>query len=322
MSYKLVHYYDDVLLSRGFIPMDDPNLILPCGQTFKLSKELGEGYYWIYSEKDLFDIKIHNFYFHEDYILECKMPECISISYYQSISGHELSPYRRMNANCIRSYIGGITPYKALIHKKVPIKSIGIEITSVYYKDYLKEKYQSEYINPYTAFSSIEETSNFPEMLLLLNQVADYRGLGLSAKLFYEAKVNEAISLVLERYNKTSKHTKHVRPISDIDKEQIACVTSYIDDHANFNLSLDDLSKIACMGSTKLKQTFKLITGCTITEYIQQKRIEKAEFLLSSTDLTIAQIAQTVGYTNASRFSELFHRNIGILPGEYRKMLH
>ena len=91
MSYKLVHYYDDVLLSRGFIPMDDPNLILPCGQTFKLSKELGEGYYWIYSEKDLFDIKIHNFYFHEDYILECKMPECISISYYQSISGHELS---------------------------------------------------------------------------------------------------------------------------------------------------------------------------------------------------------------------------------------
>ena len=71
-----------------------------------------------------------------------------------------------------------------------------------------------------------------------------------------------------------------------------------------------------------LKKTFKQINGCTITEYIQQTRIGQAEFLLSNTDLSIAQIAKTVGYSNASRFAELFQRNIGILPGEYRKILH
>jgi len=161
--------------------------------------------------------------------------------------------------------------------------------------------------------------AELPEMQLLLNQVADYKGSGISAKLFYEAKVNEAVSLVMERNNKLLHHAK---TISESDKQQIAGVTAYIDDHATYNLSLEYLSKIACMGSTKLKQTFKLINGCTITEYIQQKRIEQAEFLLAHTDLTISQIAQTVGYANASRFSELFKRHIGILPVDYRKILH
>jgi AraC-like DNA-binding protein len=48
----------------------------------------------------------------------------------------------------------------------------------------------------------------------------------------------------------------------------------------------------------------------------------QAEFLLSHTDLSIAQVSQTVGYTSASRFAELFHRNVGILPGEYRKIMN
>ncbi|MDR0925790.1 MAG: helix-turn-helix domain-containing protein [Hungatella sp.] len=38
--------------------------------------------------------------------------------------------------------------------------------------------------------------------------------------------------------------------------------------------------------------------------------------------MSIAQIAQTIGYANASRFAELFKRNVGILPGEYRRVMN
>ncbi|MBE5982737.1 MAG: helix-turn-helix domain-containing protein [Paenibacillaceae bacterium] len=51
----------------------------------------------------------------------------------------------------------------------------------------------------------------------------------------------------------------------------------------------------------------------------QQRRISHAEQLLSDTDLTIGQIARTVGYSNAGRFAQLFHKNTGLLPGEFRK---
>lgn len=247
------------------------------------------------------------------------MPECMSISYYKSISGHDLNPYRRLNANCIRTYIGNHSSYKSFIHKRIPIKSVGIEILPAYYINYLKEKYPDDYINLYEAFCSIDETSHFPEMQLLLNQVAEYRGNGISAKLFYEAKINEAVSLIVQHFYKYSKDQIY---IGESDKEQIQNVTSYIHDHAACSLTLDQLSKIACMGQTKLKKTFKQVNCCTITEYIQQVRIGQAEFLLSNTDLNIAQIAKTVGYSNASRFAELFQRNVGILPGEYRKIMN
>lgn len=319
MKNKIACFYESILTDRGFFPIKSNDRFNSCGQTFALSKELGEGFYWVYSETNLFVIKIHDFSFDEDYLFECMMPECMSISYYQSITGHELNPYRRINANCIKTYIGNHNTYKAVIHKRMPVKSVGIEILPDYYISYLKEKYPEDYISPYEAFCSIDERSNFPEMLLLLNQVAEYRGNGISAKLFYEAKVNEAVSLVVEHFHKCSKEHKH---ISEIDKEQIKNVTSYINGHATYSLTLEQLSKIACMGQTKLKKTFKQVNGCTITEYIQQARIGQAEFLLSSTELSITQIAKTVGYSNASRFAELFQRNVGILPYEYRKIMN
>ena len=42
----------------------------------------------------------------------------------------------------------------------------------------------------------------------------------------------------------------------------------------------NDLTQIACMGTTKLKSCFKKYYDCTITEYIQQRRMSQAEYLL------------------------------------------
>lgn len=47
-------------------------------------------------------IKIHNFSFHEDSLLEFSLPECLSITRYDSISGEELAPYRRVHQDLYR----------------------------------------------------------------------------------------------------------------------------------------------------------------------------------------------------------------------------
>lgn len=74
------------------------------------------------------------------------------------------------------------------------------------------------------------------------------------------------------------------------------------------------------MGTTKLKTSFKQLQGCTITEYIQQRRMSQAEHLLIDTDFTMGQIAEMIGYSTSSRFAELFRKSTGLLPIEYRKM--
>ena len=65
-----------------------------------------------------------------------------------------------------------------------------------YYEDYLKKQYPEEYRNPVEAFRKIDQTTDFPEMSRLLSEVQNYRGDGIAAKLFYESKVAEALSLV------------------------------------------------------------------------------------------------------------------------------
>ena len=69
----------------------------------------------------------------------------------------------------------------------------------------------------------------------------------------------------------------------------------------------------------KEKDAFHARYGCTITQYIQGQRMERAERLLANTDLPVGQIAQIVGYQNPSRFAEIFRRNTGRSPAEYRR---
>lgn len=318
MDNILNDYYQPFLENNGFRRMETSGQFNSAGVCWQLSPEIGEGYYWVYAKKDLFDIKIHDFIFHDDFFMEFKLPECLSITQYESISGEELNPYRRLSAGCIKSFIGGSKPYKALIHKKIPIRSIGIEVMPAYYECYLKKQYPDDYISPLAAFKQVDQTMDFPAMAKLLHEVKVYRGDGIAAALFYEAKVAEAVSLVVEEQKKIL--CRNEKQLTNQDIAQLENVVAYLNDHYAFDIPLERLAKIACMGTTKLKITFKQFTGCTVTEYIQQRRMSQAEHLLIDTDFTMGQIAEMIGYSTSSRFAELFRKSTGILPTDYRKM--
>jgi AraC-like DNA-binding protein len=165
----------------------------------------------------------------------------------------------------------------------------------------------------------VDGEEDFPELVFLLRQIRNYRGSGISAKLFFEGKVKEALSHIVEKTKLESQiHTTKILPGQDLDG--LASVISCINERFSSDLHLEQLARIACMGITKLKYTFKHAYHCTITEYIQNKRMNHAEHLLANTDLYVNQIAQIVGYRNAGRFCELFRKNTGLTPSEYRKL--
>ena len=173
--------YHTNLLEYGFKELSTTNELSGIGRLYSVPKEYGEGTYWIYSEKDLYDIKIHDFCFHKDSFFDFGIPQgCLGICYYESISGEEISPYRRLTAGCVKSFIGGMEPCKTLIHKNIPVRSVDIEITPAYYDRYLKEKFPNEYIDPHEAFSNIALTDRFPEMIQVLRQIANYKGNGIA----------------------------------------------------------------------------------------------------------------------------------------------
>ena len=136
------------------------------------------------------------------------------------------------------------------------------------------------------SFQSLDQTDHFPEMVRLLKEVRDYRGEGLAAKLFYDGKVAEAVALVVERHR---AHPAPRRTLTQEDERMLADVAAYITAHCADRLPLERLARIGCMGVSKLKDAFHARYGCTITQYIQGQRMERAEQLLANTDLPWAR---------------------------------
>lgn len=310
--------YKKILSDYKLIQVDTPRQFNSLGQTWAMDNEIGNGFIWTYYFENLFAIKIHDIAYHKEALVEFDMPESLYIAYYTSISGEELNPYRRLNANCVKTNLNGYNKFKAIMHRNIPIRSVGIEIMPPYYEEYLQRMYPGVYASPYDAFLEVDETTDFPEMVHLLKQVEDYKETGMAGHLFYQAKVAEAIALVIER----KKHAKEIHDIaiSPVDMKSIMNVTAFISDHYAFELTIDMLAQIACMGETKLRKLFKQVHRCTIMDYIQNQRISQAEYLLGHTNHPIKQVAESVGYTHTSHFADLFRRTTGLLPVEYRKM--
>ena len=57
----------------------------------------------------------------------------------------------------------------------------------------------------------------------------------------------------------------------------------------------------------------------TYSAYVQQIRLEKAEHLLISSEKTIEEIAENVGYNNKGYFYKIFQEKYGMTPSKFRK---
>ncbi len=309
---------DQILPEGPFHPCQTPEAYGSAGRCWRIDPALGEGFYWIYTQEDQFFIKIHDFCFREDQLLSFHWPKAISITQYDSISGEELPSRQRLEPGCLKVFIGGgEKDYQVLIHGQVPVRSIGIEVTPAYCQKALPRQYPDSFPQLLWAFQQVGQTRDFPAMTSLLHQVAAWRGSGLNAALFYESKVLEALHLVAEYQERKERGPS--RTLSQEDRDRLEALCSFLEENYCSDFSQAQLTKIACMGTTKMRQTFREAYGCTITEYVQGLRMEKAQHLLSSTSSSIGEIARSVGYKSASRFSELFARSKGLSPREYRR---
>ncbi len=91
--------------------------------------------------------------------------------------------------------------------------------------------------------------------------------------------------------------------------------------HANLNraINLDEIAQVAHLSPYHFLRTFKQIFGQTPHEYLTQKRLERAQFLLAHTRQPVTDICLEVGFESLGSFSTLFQRRIGLSPRRYRQ---
>lgn len=83
--------------------------------------------------------------------------------------------------------------------------------------------------------------------------------------------------------------------------------------------SIKKLCEITGLNNYYLQTSFEKSEGMKISHYIRNLRMERAKFLLETTDLSILEISIEVGYENPSKFAKNFRNYFGILPSKYRK---
>ena len=85
-------------------------------------------------------------------------------------------------------------------------------------------------------------------------------------------------------------------------------------------VTLEDAATYMHVTKSYFCRIFRQKTGMTFLSYMTDLRIGAAKELLLTTDLSVSEIWASVGFTQAKRFYEQFHRCAGCPPGEYREM--
>ena len=127
------------------------------------------------------------------------------------------------------------------------------------------------------------------------------------SKPVYEAEVVGAIGRLLDRR----------RPTQSVLASRLDV---FAREHASEpSLSLKELCRHFRISVGYASRLFQGQMGTTFRQRLNYYRIEKAKHLLTSTDLTMYQIAERCGFKNQRRFSETFRRQVGISPKKYRR---
>ncbi len=96
-------------------------------------------------------------------------------------------------------------------------------------------------------------------------------------------------------------------------------VFNYINLNLHNEIRIEDLADIACFSTDHFTRQFKKLTSLLPLEYINTKRVEKAQILLLTTTLTQTEIAEITGFNSPQYFNQIFTKYTGSPPARYRK---
>lgn len=93
------------------------------------------------------------------------------------------------------------------------------------------------------------------------------------------------------------------------------------DRYQEYTLSVSTVADELHISAAYLSTLFKMETGQNIVKYISNYRLERAKELLETTNIRVGDIAEKVGYLNASYFISLFRNTTGYSPAKYRERI-
>jgi len=173
-------------------------------------------------------------------------------------------------------------------------------------------KIRNELINIATEITSAEQNVSFNEILTIIYKqfINDIISVQNNEDLF--TSFNIFIEKVASLYNQEDHSYR---------SEVISRMQEIIDNRLHDNITLESIASEMFFTPSYLSRLFKKEIGKNFSDYLIERRLEKAKILLLSTNQTIDNIAEEIGYENANSFRRLFKSKIGMSATKYRSYM-
>ncbi len=106
--------------------------------------------------------------------------------------------------------------------------------------------------------------------------------------------------------------------ISPRQKMAVTDTVTYLRENYQNHITLEELALQVFLSKDYLNRIFKETTGLPVNAFLQKLRVEESCRLLTSTDLSVIEIAAACGFGDSKAFYSAFKRQTGLTPGQYR----
>ncbi|MBP1975054.1 response regulator [Cohnella thailandensis] len=150
----------------------------------------------------------------------------------------------------------------------------------------------------------LEKQEDGDENILIWKRLIDCTG---------TEEIRDAVLEYMARFGRTNR-----REEPGLQHNLIRRIAEYIGDHLQDHMTVKQLAEQFHLNASYLSVLFKKETGRTISDFVQEARMNKAKDLLRDPNVKIYEVAEQVGFQTAAYFAYLFKKVTGTTPQEYR----
>jgi len=121
------------------------------------------------------------------------------------------------------------------------------------------------------------------------------------------------------RHAADPKHSR-LEPIrGGLTGHQLKCIKEFVDVHISKEIGISQLATLVGLSQFHFIRAFKHSVGLSPYQYVLSERVRVAGEMLSKSDLSIADVALAVGFSDASQLNRVFRKLIGVTPTAFRR---
>lgn len=285
------------------------------GRLWEIDNSYGQGIYWYYPIDDQMAVAVFDLQFTTDIEFFCDTPDFFCFGSY----GRNMVPYFGIKDDrgdkTLLGYLWKRQSYvqSARAHEHLDVVSI-VLLPKAIQRISLRCHFDPLVLS--RSITSLDGTRDVLGLNMVFEEIKRARPSSITAKAYYEAKITEAITLLLD-WNFTHEHDTRA-PMRIMDHSALNLARTHLRDHIDRTVTTAELCRITCMSASKITRLFKQVEGVTPQEYARSLRMERACEMLEESDLSMADISERLGFSRQGSFSEAFKGRFGVTPHAFR----